>query len=189
MFAAVDGFGPLTEPIDKDVVKDNFGIIEDDTRDIRIERLIRSAREAVELYTERRLISQTLDWSFDRFPSRRFEIPSAPVTEITSIKYYDTDDSEQTIDVADYRTKFCDPSSYVETIDGWPSTKSKIDAVTIRFVVGYADQDAVRPLAIEAMLMLIGHWLVNPEAVILGTISSELPLGAKYCMRPLRIRR
>lgn len=59
-----------------------------------------------------------------------------PVKSITSVSYYDSDDSLQTVDAADY-TLFITgrPSSII--FDDVPSTYLRDDSMTIRFVAGY----------------------------------------------------
>ncbi|SDO72583.1 Phage gp6-like head-tail connector protein [Halomonas shengliensis] len=37
-----------------------------------------------------------------------------------------------------------------------------------------------------AMLLLIGHWFENREAVVIGTITSELPLAVEALIAPYR---
>ena len=37
-----------------------------------------------------------------------------------------------------------------------------------------------------AMLLLIGHWYANPESVVVGSISTELPMGVKALIEPYR---
>lgn len=37
-----------------------------------------------------------------------------------------------------------------------------------------------------AMLLLIGHWYVNRESVVVGTITSEVPMAVKSLIVPYR---
>ena len=37
-----------------------------------------------------------------------------------------------------------------------------------------------------AMLLLIGHWYANRESVVLGTITSELPMAVESLISPYR---
>ena len=38
-----------------------------------------------------------------------------------------------------------------------------------------------------AMLLMIGHWYANREAVVIGTITSEVPLAVNALLQPYRI--
>lgn len=48
--------------------------------------------------------------------------------------------------------------------------------------------DAEPDLAVikAAMLLLIGHWYANREAVSLGAASAEMPLSVSWLLQPLR---
>lgn len=43
--------------------------------------------------------------------------------------------------------------------------------------------DAVR----SAMLLMIGHWYVNREAVVIGSIPAEVPMAVTALLQPYRI--
>ncbi|MBY5942774.1 head-tail connector protein [Halomonas sp. DP5N14-9] len=61
----------------------------------------------------------------------------------------------------------------------------------------YASSDSVPdeddcPLVMDgsvrtAMLLLIGHWYENREAVVVGTITSEVPMAVEALIQPYRI--
>ena len=60
----------------------------------------------------------------------------------------------------------------------WPSAELRIvNGVEVQVVVGYGDDANVPYNLKQAMLLLIGHWYESREAVIVGTISAELPMG------------
>jgi hypothetical protein len=40
---------------------------------------------------------------------------------------------------------------------------------------------------VQAMLLMIGHWYANREAIIVGTISSELFLTVEALLFPYRV--
>ncbi|WP_110642462.1 head-tail connector protein [Salinicola sp. CPA57] len=39
---------------------------------------------------------------------------------------------------------------------------------------------------VTAMLLLIGHWYVNRESVVVGTITSEMPMAVQSLIEPYR---
>src|SRR5688572_15583148 len=96
--------GPDVEPIDRDdigklALKLDPGTTEDDLLDIWIQ----AAREIIEERTGRSFITQTRVIKLDYFPLCGYIILShGPVQEINSIKYYDSDDVEQTLDDSEY---------------------------------------------------------------------------------------
>jgi uncharacterized phiE125 gp8 family phage protein len=102
--------------------------------------LITSAREFAEHYTHRALAGQTIEAVLDAFPGEEFiDLPLPPVASITSIKYDDEDDVEQTMSAADYSLSTYGDSRRVNlgADADWPGTYSKVEAVRIRYVTGY----------------------------------------------------
>lgn len=157
---------------------------------------IQAAREAAENYTRRRLITQTVDWKLDRFPggSEVLRLPLGSVQSITSITYLDNAGATQTLPTAEYLSDL--PTGSQATTGritpaygySWPTTQNVMNAVTVRMVVGYGDSRADVPAQIkQGMKALIGHWDRSREAVVVGTSSSELPLGVKWSWKSFRV--
>ena len=65
--------------------------------DTLITIIIQAAREIIEQYTHRSLITQSRTIKLDYFPDREILIPHGPLISITSIKYYDEDEAQQTL--------------------------------------------------------------------------------------------
>lgn len=57
-------------------------------------------------------------------------------------------------------------------------------AVRVEFTAGYGEASAVPPDIVAAMLLLLGSLDQNREAVVIGTIVNELPLGVDYLLSP-----
>lgn len=159
---------------------------------------IQASREIGETFTRRRFLDQTLDWKLDDFTSHlaadgSLYLPVGCVTAIGSITYLDTAGVSTVWSSSDYRTDLptgakC-PRGRIEPAYGktWPSTRSVIAAVTIRMTVGYGAVRSSVPEGIKTgMKALIGHWDRSREAVNIGDITSELPMGVKYCWLPFR---
>lgn len=106
--------------------------------DAVLARLILDAREWAQGYTRRNFIAQTWDYSMDSFPIV-IRLPIGPATSITSISYYDTNNALQTFTNYDANLKTAVP--LICAADGyeWPDTYSRYNAVTVRFVTGYAE--------------------------------------------------
>lgn len=119
----------------------------------------------------------------------RMSLPFGPVQSITSIQYFDFDGVLQTVPDTDYILYEDSLSPYVCLAPGasWPgSLQTRANAVQVLFVAGYADAAAV-PLPIkQAILLLVGHWYENREAVNIGNITSELPLAVASLIAPYR---
>jgi uncharacterized phiE125 gp8 family phage protein len=152
---------PAVEPWVLNDVKAMLAI-PDTESDTAITSYIVSARRQAEQYLQRKLITQTLEMPLDDFPSGSIELGYGPVQSITSVKYDDADGVEQTIDSANYTLdnygmKVWLHPAYSYT---WPSPRSTPNAVRVRYVAGWGDAGSDVPDDIlQAMLLLIGHWL------------------------------
>lgn len=134
------------------------------------------------------LVEQTWRQDYDDFRSC-LRLPLFPVLSITSVKYVDTDGVEQTVDSANYVLLNDERGAYVEFADGYsfPALNVGSAAVRITYVAGYGAASAVPQAIKQAMLLLIGHWYENREAVIVGTSQpSPLPLAVDALITPFR---
>ena len=109
-------------------------------QDVQIANLIFAAREWGQWFSGRVFTAQTWDYFLHEFPSV-IELPLAPVQAITSIKYFDRSGVEQTLSATNYEA---DLSSVVQRIRpasgySWPDHDDRYNAVTVRFVAGYAN--------------------------------------------------
>lgn len=157
---------------------------EDDTTS----RLIAAARGMAENRLVRRLIDSTWDYVLPRFPGNsnaHLELPFPPLDSVTSVTYFDSAGTSTTWSSALYTvTKPAGDNAglgSIVPIDGetYPSTQSRIDAVTVRYVAGYGSAETDVPQDIQTgMHFLISHWFENREAVATsGAIPKELPLA------------
>lgn len=184
---------PAVEPITLAEVKRHLRVEVDDENDL-IRGWMVAAREHVETYTGRALITQTWDWKLDRFPSSCFVLPLAPVTSITSISYLDTAGASQTWSAGDYLTDLpTGPKAMRGRITpdygvSFPDTYSVMNAVTVRFVAGYGSTGVSVPFGItSAMKLLIGHWYEQRSAVNVGNIVTEIPITVDRLLWPYRL--
>lgn len=134
--------GAITEPVTVTELKLYCGIdvsfaVDDDL----LTAAITAGREFVEGETGRQLPAATYDLTLDAFPKMLY-LPRSPVATITSIKYQDTADAEQTLATSVYDTDLVDPERVsrivLKTGQAWPATYDRINAVVVRFTCGYA---------------------------------------------------
>lgn len=159
---------------------------------------ILAARRHCELYTGRAMIEQTHDLTIDHnwpfvFGLQRILIPIVPLVSVTSISYLDVDGNSQTLAANQYRvvTRSEAARGWIEPAYGvtWPGVRCVSEAITVRFVAGYGTQPGAHPnldVFRQAMLLLIGHWYRNREAVDASTLG-ELPLGVASLLQPMII--
>lgn len=157
--------GPATEPVSLTEAKVHCRVDGSD-EDAAIGLLITQAREWVERFTRRALITQTWRGWLPAFPdglSRwgyAIEIPKGVVTSIASVKYLDTAGDLQTLDAAVYALSGKSPNRFPRVVlaygQAWPATREDENAVQIEFAAGYADAAAVPASLKQAILLHVG---------------------------------
>jgi uncharacterized phiE125 gp8 family phage protein len=134
---------------------------------VLISALITAAREYVQDYQNRALVTQTWELYLDDWPREDYiRIPLPPLQSVTYIKYYGTDNAEATVAATDYTVDTYSEPGRVFLRDGknWPSTSLRpYQGVLIEFVAGYGAACDVPQAVKQAMLLLIGHWYRQRE--------------------------
>lgn len=134
--------------------------------------LIEALRDAAIGHVERvagvALAEGTWRWTLRSFPSR-IDLPMGPVTTVDAVTYFDADGAEQTY--ADAR--LVNGSAYPAAGGSWPTA---YDSVTVEFTAGLASASDA-PELLAAVQLLLGHFYINREAINIGNIVNELPLG------------
>jgi uncharacterized phiE125 gp8 family phage protein len=165
--------------------------VDHDDEDAFIQRLIAAATghfDARSGVLGRCLISQTWEMVLDEFPAGALELPLGPVQSVVSVEYDDPSGVAQTVAASTYTVDTTSLSAWVVPDGSWPPTLDNINAVRVRFVSGYGSTPAAVPDAIRhAILMLIGHWYENREAVAPGSPSAPLPMAVDALVAPYRV--
>ena len=115
-------------------------------------------------------------------------LPFPDVSAVT-VKYQDADNQEQTVSSALYeliedargalvsfRDVFTKPGLYDDMIA----------PVNITLTAGFGAADDVPQALKQAILLLVGHWYENREAVNIGNITTELPMAVNAPISPFR---
>jgi len=166
------------------------GITENDL----ITELITIAREYCENYQNRAYITQTWELALDCFPAVDYiELPKGKLQSVTSVKYYDTTETETTFSsdnyhVDDYNVVGKVVLAYSEI---WPTTTLRTtNGVIIRYVVGYGDNASDVSVRVkQAMYMLIAHWYENREATGQRFVPKEIDFAVSALLTQDRIVR
>lgn len=182
---------PVNEPIALDEVKKNLEI--DSTRyDQKLSDLITSARQWCEEYTNRSLISQVRsqyqDWFYDPCQTSQnrnqfIQLLYGPLlsvsgTYVNYVKYYDENDTLQTLAASEYWVDFTSriPRIYVKT--SWPTVKSRPNAVEINFNAGFGTDGTFVPGYFkQAMHLYVSHCFENRIPEIVGAQISRFEMG------------
>jgi uncharacterized phiE125 gp8 family phage protein len=108
-------------------------------------------------------------------PVSEILVPRPPLISVSSITYVDGNGTTQTLSAAAYKVDTDSEPGRITPAYGycWPTTRAEINAIAITYVAGYATRAAVPASIKQAMLLLIGHWYENREAVgqVGGTVA------------------
>jgi len=164
-----------------------FARIDHTAEDALIEELIKAAEDLIQRATDAQLLSATYDLTRDRWPTAKnaIELPLSPVTSVESIKYIDPDGIEQTLSSAIYELDLgVKPAEiYLKYNGEWPDLRDQRNAVTVRFLAGYASAAVVPDMLKTAVKITVTNWLENRESGC-----TELPAAAHNICNRYRFR-
>ena len=179
--------GPAVEPLTVAEAKLHLRVdISDD--DAYIGTLITAAREWVENYLDRTLITTQLILRAAEFPTEELELARPPMATAGTatavvITYTLADTTTATLSTALYRVdRTTTPGNVAPVINGtWPSDVIEdANAVAVTYWAGYGPTSASVPATIRhAMLMLIGHWYESRSTVLVGVTSKPLEFAVE----------
>jgi len=150
---------PVSEPVTLAEAKAQCRVDGSDS-DTELNIYIKAARIFVEEYCGIKLVSQTVVLRCGHFCDF-IDLPVAPLSAVSSVKYLDTDGVEQTLDTAIYESVLVglDPSIRLKINQTWPAIRPCVnDAIRVTATAGYA----TIPEPIRAAIMLIiSSWFDN----------------------------
>lgn len=176
---------PAEEPVTVSEAKAHLRVDTNDD-DASIGALITAARQHVEAWTGRQLVTATYRLEAREFPAT---LPRPPLASITSVAYVDSTGVERTLAGSAWAASASDVPGRIEPAFGavWPVVRAGPAAVKITFTAGYGAAAAVPRAIRQAILLLVGHWYANREAVTPGGAAVVLPIGAEALLWPYRV--
>lgn len=123
--------------------------------DSEIEIQVRAITAVAEHLMQRSIINRTYRVTLDTFPDA-IQLPMPPVSSVTSVKYFDANGVEQTLDPAEY---FVDNASEPGRIfpapgETWPNTAAdRKNAVNVVVVCGYGQDDTTTPDEVKGYIL------------------------------------
>lgn len=178
---------PASEPVSLTEAKLQCRV-DGSTEDTLLTALIVAARQHVEETTSRALITQTREIRLDAWPTRLY-LPRPPAISITSVTYTDDAGVTATLSASAYALRTGTEPGCV-LFDGTllPTvTLADMAGIQVRYTCGYgASASSVPKPLFQAMLLLIGHWYMNREAVAAANVAS-LPMAVDALLAPYRV--
>jgi uncharacterized phiE125 gp8 family phage protein len=172
---------PSEEPITLAEAKTHLRVDHDDD-DMLITGYIAAARQTCELTARRAFVTQTLELHLEEWPCDDLDLPMPPLQSVTSITYIDVDGVTHTVSASDYivYASLQPGEIHLKWNAAWPSVQLQPGpSITVRYVAGYGLAVAVPWQFKSAVLLLVGHFYENREAVVVGTIATVLPMAVK----------
>lgn len=180
---------PTSEPVTLAEARAHCRITTPD-EDALLAAYIFAARKHVEHHTGLLLMPQTVEMTLDAFPdSDYFELARAPVQSVSSVTYVDSAGSVQAWPAANYVVDQYRHRPALRLAYGaaWPTARAQPNAIVITFLAGFSvispEWEPIR----QAMLMLVGHFFENREAVNVGGSVNEYPLAVDALLSTFRI--
>ncbi|MFN0133422.1 MAG: head-tail connector protein [Phycisphaerales bacterium] len=182
---------PAEEPLSLQEAKDHLRV-EVAADDSLIGRLITDAREWVERYTRRALVTQTWRLWARQFPDGcrdqdgvadhrwighanrdlGLHLPGGKVQSVSNVKYIDAAGTLQTLAGTEYTLHAKDPQCIARLTPAygksWPGTRDEPNAVQVEYVVGYGVAAAVPAIAKQSILLHVGWHYENREPATFG---------------------
>lgn len=181
---------PTAEPVTLEAFKDHQRISHSD-EDARLTGLLQAARAYCENYLSMAFVTQTWRQTYDRFPNycdttrNEMRIGRPPLVSVSSVTYTNSTGGTTTVASSDYRVDADARPGRITPAYGatWPTgINQQSAAVNVTFIAGFSSSTpeavALTPAPIkQAILMMAGHLYENREAINVGNIVSEMPLG------------
>lgn len=169
---------PTVEPVTLADAKLHLRVDTSD-EDALVTRLIKSAREECEHFTQRTIPTTTLGLYLDAFPDGDLHLPSGPAQSITSVQYVNEAGSLTALPSSVYALDDTQVDAALRLTwgSGWPPTRVQPNAVIVTYVAGFpACPESVR----NWILLRVGTLYRFRE-----TDSERVPLPAPFADRLL----
>ena len=179
-----------TNPLFTTAEAKDFLKVDTTADDTLIDNLIKAATQSCEEYTNQYFIDTLVTQYSDNW-LEFYRLYKSPVSSIATIKYYDTNDSLQTLDSSNYILDDASkPARIGLAVNGeLPTLADRINAVAVQYTVGYGAASTAVPDGIkQAVLLTIGNWYENRQTVITGRTATELPLSSQYLLNQYKIQ-
>lgn len=164
--------------------------LDSDDEQTLVESLVKAATAHLDGFTGilgRALVTQTWRQDYDAFcPVLRLPLVAATISLVQA--YAEDDDTGSAVAATNYELLEDALGSYVRFIDDYafPTSVRETRGVRVSFTAGYGAASAVPADIKQAMLLLIGHWFGNREAVNIGNITTALTFAVEALLAPYR---
>jgi len=207
----MSGFRVTSEPVRTALeVRDvkNFLKLDDDSDEILVRTLIKVASTFIENYTGRSFINRTIELFIDGvfeidyplhegtrtgpdmyFRRRVIELPSSPVSTVSSISTFNDDDVETTFLASSYFVDTVTEPSRIVLRNGatWPTALRVSNGIKIEYVAGYGATTASIPEPLRLAMYQYIAFLYEHRGDFERFPPPEMPSSIQSLIQPYRI--
>lgn len=177
--------GPTLEPVTLAEARKQLELSPSDTaHDDHLTLLIQAAREQWEHDTDSCCLTQTWRVNLAGFCGYEIELPKRPVQSVI-VTYYDASNVSQTLSTSIYSLDTASRRIVLTSLQSWPVTYERWDAVTVTYVAGYTSAANVPAIHKQAMRLLISHYFENRD-MLMGAALQSMPAYEALVSRFLR---
>ena len=174
---------PVNLPVSMEEIREHTNVTDHDD-DPRLLEYLRSATTHIEILARKQFITQTWRVTGNNWPGSIIELPKRPLLSVTTVKYYDNSDTQQTVDSSLYTVDTdATPGRIVLNFgETWPSNRGHVNDIEVIFVCGFGASAASVPATYKhAIKLMVSHWNENREAVTVGVKieATEVLMGVK----------
>ena len=174
---------PTFEPVTLAEARSHVRADDDAEENGRLDGLISAAREYCEAETSRALATQTIEAYFPP-ANGKHELPRPPLQSVQAVTYTDEAGEEHAIPEGEYAVNFKAEPGFI-VLDG--DIPSDARGITVTYTAGYSDTYRIPHTLKQAILLLVGHWYANREAV--GTdLGKPVALAVERILPKHRVR-
>jgi uncharacterized phiE125 gp8 family phage protein len=160
---------PTDTPVSVAEAREQCALLDDASHDDLLARLIAAATASVEIDTGARLMPQTLRIEYDGFPDDALDLGIYPIQSVTSVKYDDTSEAEQTLATSGYWEDLSGRYPRLVPNEIWPAVQAlKPSSVRVVVVAGYADAASVPGDLRHAILLRVSELFNNRDESVVG---------------------
>ena len=124
-------------------------------------------------WLDRAVWPQTLELRQNVFGSP-VRLPYGPATAITSVKYVDSNGTEQTLASDQYLLTNGGELDLAYSAS-WPNLRGDAEGVRIRYTAGFA---SLPPAILSAVLLMVGDLYAFRETAQVGSVAGRIPMSA-----------
>lgn len=161
------------DPVSSQEMRD-FARLDDSIDTNFLNSFVKAATILCEEYTNRSFINRTLrlhldgvaeidttlsdgfhEGPYQLYFNNYLELPKPPLVSVSSIKYFDEDDTENTWATSNYHVDAESAPARIVLKDGgaWPTSLRKVNGIQVNYVSGYGDSRSNVPETIRVAIM------------------------------------